>query len=92
MTLTIKLEGKWISFQLADNVSLLSVTDTVIINSARMDCNFGCQMGPQLCGKVGGQQIQAWIWNGHCSVLAESDRVYTYMLMLAASSCAVEPP
>ena len=36
MTLTIKLDGNWISFQLANNTPPLSVTGSVIAPSARM--------------------------------------------------------
>ena len=36
MTLTIKLDGNWSSFQLANNTSPLSVTDSIIAPSARM--------------------------------------------------------
>ena len=37
MTLTIKLDGNWNSFQLANNTPPLSVTGSVIAPSARMD-------------------------------------------------------
>ena len=37
MTLTIKLDGNWSSFQLANNTPPLSVTGSVIAPSARMD-------------------------------------------------------
>ena len=36
MTLTIKLDGNWSSFQLANNTPPLSVTGSVIAPSARM--------------------------------------------------------
>ena len=36
MTLTIKLDGNWNSFQLASSGPLLSVTDSAIAPSARM--------------------------------------------------------
>ena len=36
MTLTIKLDGNWSSFQLANNTPPLSVTGNVIAPSARM--------------------------------------------------------
>ena len=36
MTLTIKLDGNWISFQLANSASPLSVTDSAIAPSASM--------------------------------------------------------
>ena len=38
MTLTIKLDGNWSSFQLANNTPPLSVTGSVIAPSARMAC------------------------------------------------------
>ena len=37
MTLTIKLDGNWSSFQLANNTHPLSVTGSVIAPSARME-------------------------------------------------------
>ena len=37
MTLTIKLDGNWSSFQLANSAPPLSVTDSAIAPSARMD-------------------------------------------------------
>ena len=37
MTLTIKLDGNWSSFQLANNTPPLSVTGTVIAPSARIE-------------------------------------------------------
>ena len=40
MTLTIKLDGNWSSFQLANNTSPLSVTDSIIAPSARMFSRF----------------------------------------------------
>ena len=36
MTLTIKLDGNWSSFQLANSAPPLSVTDSAIAPSARM--------------------------------------------------------
>ena len=36
MTLTIKLDGNWSSFQLANSTPPLSVTDSAIAPSARM--------------------------------------------------------
>ena len=39
MTLTIKLDGNWSSFQLANSAPPLSVTDSAIAPSARMHCN-----------------------------------------------------
>ena len=38
MILTIKLDGNWSSFQLANNTPPLSVTGSVIAPSARMEC------------------------------------------------------
>ena len=38
MTLTIKLDGNWSSFQLANSAPPLSVTDSAIAPSARMNC------------------------------------------------------
>ena len=38
MTLTIKLDGNWSSFQLANSAPPLSVTDSAIAPSARMFC------------------------------------------------------
>jgi len=42
MTLTIKLDGNWSSFQLANSAPPLSVTDSAIAPSARMysRCNY----------------------------------------------------
>jgi hypothetical protein len=37
MTLTIKLDGNWSSFQLANSAPPLSVTDSAIAPSARMN-------------------------------------------------------
>ena len=37
MTLTIKLDGNWSSFQLANSAPPLSVTDSATAPSARMD-------------------------------------------------------
>ena len=45
MTLTIKRDGNWSSFQLADNIAPLSVTGTVIAPSARIDLF----AGPVMC-------------------------------------------
>ena len=38
MTLTVKLDRNWISFQLANRAPPLSVTDSAIAPSARMPC------------------------------------------------------
>ena len=48
MTLTIKLDGNWSSFQLANSAPPLSVTDSAIAPSARIDSRiraelYGCQ-------------------------------------------------
>ena len=40
MTLTIKLDGNWNSFQLANSAPPLSVTDSAIAPSARINKNF----------------------------------------------------
>ena len=40
MTFTVKLDGNWSSFQLANSASPLSVTDSAIAPSARMP-NYG---------------------------------------------------
>ena len=45
MTLTIKLDGNWSSFQLANSAPPLSVTDSAIAPSARM----GCVMQAEMC-------------------------------------------
>ena len=42
MTLTIKLDGNWSSFQLANSAPPLSVTDSAIAPSARMGVHMGC--------------------------------------------------
>ena len=42
MTLTIKLDGNWSSFQLANSAPPLSVTDGAIAPSARMEVHMGC--------------------------------------------------
>jgi hypothetical protein len=47
MTLTIKLDGNWSSFQLANSAPPLSVTDSAIAPSARM-CHIGISMSPRL--------------------------------------------
>ena len=44
MTLTIKLDGNWSSFQLANNTPPLSVTGSVIAPSARMSCSRGLDL------------------------------------------------
>ena len=44
MTLTIKLDRNWSSFQLANSAPPLSVTDSAIAPSARMDGGFRVQM------------------------------------------------
>ena len=41
MTLTIKLDGNWSSFQLANSAPPLSVTDSAIAPSARMQLQAG---------------------------------------------------
>lgn len=43
MTLTIKLDGNWSSFQLANSAPPLSVTDSAIAPSARMDGGQGLE-------------------------------------------------
>ena len=53
MTLTIKLDGNWSSFQLANSAPPLSVTDSAIAPSARM-CHIGISMSPRLS------------WSHHC--------------------------
>ena len=45
MTLTIKLDGNWSSFQLANSAPPLSVTDSAIAPSARMDQERGVWQG-----------------------------------------------
>jgi len=53
MTLTIKLDGNWSSFQLANSAPPLSVTDSAIAPSARM-WHIGISMSPRLS------------WSHHC--------------------------
>ena len=52
MTLTIKLDGNWSSFQLANNTPPLSVTGSVIAPSARMadalPASHGCSRDKQM--------------------------------------------
>ena len=52
MTLTIKLDGNWNSFQLANNTPPLSVTGSVIAPSARMNARARGRVQPNLkeCG------------------------------------------
>ena len=53
MTLTVKLDGNWSSFQLANSAPPLSVTDSAIAPSARMELqalNQELQRGNSLCG------------------------------------------
>ena len=54
MTLTIKLDGNWSSFQLANSAPPLSVTDSAIAPSARMEGKFRDQMDTSTCGHLGG--------------------------------------
>jgi len=44
MTLTIKLDGNWSSFQLANSAPPLSVTDSAIAPSARILTKASCKM------------------------------------------------
>ena len=48
MTLTIKLDGNWSSFQLANNTPPLSVTGSVIAPSARMGAKAHPSNQPEL--------------------------------------------
>ena len=57
MTLTIKLDGNWSSFQLANSASPLSVTDSAIAPSARMlqstlESRHDCVLVFRQCSKV----------------------------------------
>ena len=56
MTLTIKLDGNWSSFQLANSAPPLSVTDSAIAPSARMN-QPGCQ-----CRAVAGGKAPWWAY------------------------------
>ena len=57
MTLTIKLDGNWSSFQLANNTPPLSVTGSVIAPSARMRSKAS---SPQRHGHTGPTQCFGW--------------------------------
>ena len=54
MTLTIKLDGNWSSFQLANSAPPLSVTDSAIAPSARMEGKLRDQTDTSTCGHLGG--------------------------------------
>jgi len=63
MTLTIKLDGNWSSFQLANSAPPLSVTDSAIAPSARMPLYPRCR-GQVICRKtqrrVGKRAVGTW--------------------------------
>ena len=52
MTLTIKLDGNWSSFQLANNTPPLSVTGSVIAPSARIILLHAFQCAPACCQRT----------------------------------------
>ena len=52
MTLTIKLDGNWSSFQLANSAPPLSVTDSAIAPSARMLAPVRATPGQFVCRKA----------------------------------------
>ena len=47
-------DGNWSSFQLANSAPPLSVTDSAIAPSARMEGKFRDQMDTSTCGHLGG--------------------------------------
>ena len=64
MTLTIKLDGNWSSFQLANSAPPLSVTDSAIAPSARMAVFTGrgnACFNHGGAGPRGGAFVRAWI-------------------------------
>ena len=63
MTLTIKLDGNWSSFQLANSTPPLSVTDSAIAPSARMPA---CWVGNQIATKEANSDIiNARCWSAN---------------------------
>ena len=58
MTLTIKLDGNWNSFQLANNTPPLGVTGSVIAPSARIEV---CVAPSGCCGKVFVQLLESMV-------------------------------
>ena len=72
MTLTIKLDGNWSSFQLANSAPPLSVTDSAIAPSARM-----CTSRSQNCHD---QYVGLAVALKHMQSTSQGSEVYAEML------------
>ena len=70
MTLTIKLDGNWSSFQLANNTPPLSVTGSVIAPSARIVRAFCGQCLRMFCGNGRVFALQPSVLISQAAVLA----------------------
>ena len=71
MTLTIKLDGNWSSFQLANSTPPLSVTDSAIAPSARMHCgSAGSDRNKKICGRGRSKCDQQMVGQCNCDAIA----------------------
>ena len=70
MTLTIKLDGNWSSFQLANNTPPLSVTGSVIAPSARMHLKLRGQWLPTFYSDTAVFALQPSVLLSQAAVLA----------------------
>ena len=93
MTLTIKLDGNWSSFQLANSAPPLSVTDSALAPSARMGGNVP-KMGTHMTQKLTGTAwfkhslhlIQNFWQDCHNICISLVQQLYTLLLQSKANA------
>ena len=89
MTLTIKLDGNWSSFQLANNTPPLSVTGSVIAPSARIRHAGGAERPQQSLinsNVLNSFQVPCWDHGQSCNAAYREGRQRTRDLALGARS------